>query len=243
MDGVIKAKFTSLRTRLKDAIEAADTEEATAAEMLAKAEAAEEQVEINTKRLNELEEELDVVEAKEARLSERLGEEEKHFEEGYQARKILQNRTQGGDEREFELEQRLLDVQASNDEVLAKLEAITKTADEQEATLIAADERSETADARVKELEAEVTQVSNSLKSIQINEEVASGRVSNTGNRIAQMEDNYKEKVAEADALDEKAKDLDIKASDAEQRLTEVRKEYEESKATYDQLISEVADF
>merc|ERR1712080_536406 len=79
------------------------------------------------------------------------------------------------------------------------------------------DERVETADARVKELEAEVTQVGNSLRSMEICEKEGTDRVSSSDSKMIDMEEKYKARDIEATELESKSEELE-QQSDARTR-------------------------
>ena len=111
---------------------------------------------------------------------------------------------------------------------------------EEEEELDQQEERIEIADARVKELEVEVTQLGNSLRSMEINEGQAVERTQSGDVRINESQKKYEEIEARAIKFEEKSKELDQLCDDAEDRLSAVKSQYEVDKAELDQLLAEI---
>ena len=200
------------------------------------------QAESKTTELNAIEDELDAAESKLQNYIDSLGSAEKGAEEGLQARKQLENRGRNDNKRVSELEAELAEVQGTNSALAAKFEKISKELAESEENLDAQEERVEAADTRVKELESEVTQVGNSLRSMELNEGQAVVRSESGNSKITGMEDKYKDKEESATQFEEMAKQLEEESDARDESVISAREHYDATKQELDQLIAEISE-
>merc|ERR1712164_55892 len=205
----VKSKLSALHQKHAEAVKAAEECEAELADINSNAEALEQMAEDKTAELNEIEDQLDGMESKLQEYISNLGTSEKAAEEGLHARKQLDNRCQNDEKIAQDLEVELEDLKSKNAVLEEQLEEILAKLQESEETLDQEDERVEASDIRVKQLEVEVTQVGNSLRSMEICEKEGTERVSHSDNKMVSWENRYKEKDEEATVNEARAAELE----------------------------------
>jgi len=135
---------------------------------------------------------------------------------------------------ELELELEELNVAVS--QVNGNYEYVVNELIEGEEELESHKERVETSDARIKELEVELTHVGNSLKSMELNEGDGNDNRSKSGDQIT-VEAKYEEKKAKAIKDEAKAKEMETRTDELEQKLQKVKSRYDEVKQEYDGMM------
>jgi len=236
----VKSKLSALHTKHTEAVKAAEDCETELADIIAQAEALEQMAEDKTAELNEIEDQLDAAESKLQEYISSLGTSEKAAEESLQARKQLENRGQNDQKVAVDLEVELEELNSKNAVVAEQLEEILAKLQESEETLDVEDERVEAADVRVKELEVEVTQVGNSLRSMEICEKEGCERVSHSDSKMISWENKYKEKDEEATVNEAKSAELEELSDAKDEELNQARLAYDSAKVEFDSLIAEI---
>jgi len=234
--------MSTLKAKLDETIASAEEAESELAAMNGKSEALEAEAEEKTAELNAIEDELDAAESKLQNFTESLGSAEKGAEEGLQARKQLENRGRNDNKRATELEVELAEVQGTNNELQEQFEEISVQLAESEENLDLQEERVESADTRVKALEGEVTQVGNSLRSMELNEGQAVVRSESGNSKIGEMETKYKDKEASATHFEELAKQLEEESDARDEALNSAKDKHDATKQELDALIAEISE-
>ena len=111
---------------------------------------------------------------------------------------------------------------------------------EKEEELDQEEERCELSDVKVKNLEVEVTQVGNSLRSMEINEGEACSRTKSGDEKITEMQKKHDDMEARAVKFEEKSAELEQELESKEDELNEAKNQYSASKEQMDAVISEV---
>merc|ERR1712159_149827 len=238
----VKSKLSALHQKHAEAVKAAEECEAELADINSNAEALEQMAEVKTAELNEIEDQLDAAESKLQEFISNLGASEKSGEEGLQAKKQLENRAQNDSKFAGDLQTELDDLNAKNEEVVEKLATLLADLQECEEKLDLEDERVETHDIRVKQLEVEVTLVGNSLRSMEICEKEGNERVSHSDNKMVSWENRYKEKDEEATVNEARSAELEEQSDAKDEELNQARAQYDATKVEFDALIAEIAE-
>lgn len=238
----VKSKLAALHAKHQEALQAAVKTEGELAAIIAKAEALESLAEEKTQSLNEVEDSLDAAESKLQTYTTQLCSEEKSSEESLQARKQLENRGANDTSRIEQLEKELEELTCNNKACEEKLVTIQEQLIKSEEELDQEDERVEKADTRVKVLESEVTQVGNSLRSMEICEKEGCERVSSGETKMSTLESKFKDKEKEATELEAEAEKLEEESDGKDEELNQARSAYDTTKLEFDALIAEIAE-
>ena len=173
-------------------------------------------------------------------LQEKLAEAEKLHEEHDQARRILENRGKSDGGRISRLQAELDELTELNNEVVEKYTDLTQVLAEGEERLDQEEERCEIADTRVKTLEVEVTQVGNTLRSMEINEGQASVRTESGDTKISEMEAKYQDMESKAAEFEERAKELERRQEELDEELQIEKDKYNQTKTEFDALCAHI---
>ena len=222
-----KAKMRGLQAKMKESIANADDAEADLAETVSKAESMEAMVEEKNTELVEMEDELDRTESRLQEFSAGFATSEKECEENSQALKKLENQGSNDNERIHQLEMELQKLKDANKTVVDNLDALLVKLNEAEDKLDREEERAEKFDARAKELEAEVTLVGNSLRSMKLCEQKGLERA-NDGDVQVQ---NARSELA---AMDRDAYTAEERRDELERILEEKDEEVKSVQLAYD---------
>ena len=113
---------------------------------------------------------------------------------------------------------------------------------EAEENLDQEEERVENADASVKELEVEVTQVGNSLRSMEITEGQAIVRTESGNSRISEMSQKFEEMETKAQKFEERSKELEEEFDKLDEELNIVKDAHSKEQIEFDNLMAEIAE-
>ncbi|XP_012560521.1 tropomyosin-1 [Hydra vulgaris] len=236
----VRNKMATLKAKLEEAEKAAFDAEEELKATNEKADQAEERVTELTKELNDLEDQLDASESKMTSLQEKLAEAEKLHEEHDQARRILENRGRSDGGRISRLQDELDELTNLNNKVVETFNELTQILAEADEKLDQEEERRDIADAKVKLLEVEVTQVGNTLRSMEINEGQASVRTECGDTKISEMEAKYQEMEARAAEFEEKAKRLERRQEELDEELQLEKDKFNQTKTEFDALCAHI---
>jgi len=239
---VIRKKLNTLKAKLEEAENDAGLAEEQLTQKMKEADEAEIEAEELNKELEALEEELDSRESIQSQLQRDYEEAEKNTEESRRAHKELSNRERIDTSKLGRLERELEDLLAQIDESEAISQEVVQDVDVLESQLEDEEARCSVSDVRVKELEVEVVQVGNMLRSMEINEEKASKSQNSSETKLEAMSDSLEEIEQKAADFEEKAKGLEDQLQAAEDDLESVREEYQRTKNEYDALLAEFAE-
>lgn len=241
MDAV-KKKIGTLKAKQKESEEGALYEEAILQEIISKAEALEEQNTLINDEMGALEDELDAMESKLSANLAKLTEVEKAGDESMQAKKILENRGAKDMSKSQRLELEYQATQEENEKFRAELEKVTEEMLICEEEFDTHDERLEVADNRVKELEVEVTQVGNTLRSIETAEGQCSIRSQSGQTIIEEHSSKLKETEDDAVGFEEKVRELEAELEGLEENLAGGKEEFARVKQELDSFINQLAE-
>jgi len=200
------------------------------------------QVEASADEIRALEDELDAVESKNVELTEKLASMHKECDEGGHANKKMENQGKQDAEKIAKLEKELEVTKAANAEICCKIEAIEAEIDEYEGKLDEQDQRLEDADEEVKALEIDVTQVGNTLRSMEINDKACCDKNDAADLGIMDLGEKLMAKEREATEWEEKDAQLNEMQDEVDAKLAEVREKHEQTKREFDSVLVEIAE-
>merc|ERR1712212_1321711 len=166
----------------------------------------------------------------------------KGLDENGQAKKILENRGKQDAEKIERLEKELEETQAKNATIVEQLNAIQEEIDEYEGKLDDQDERLENAEEEVKSLEVDVTQIGNTLRSMEINDTASNEKNDSTDLQIMDLGEKLMAKEQEASEWEAKDAALNEMQDDVDAKLAEVREKHEQTKREFDSVLVEIAE-
>lgn len=238
----VRSKMATLKAKLQEAEAHALEAEEELLQTNGKADATEEKIQELNNFSSDLEDKLDEAESKLISLQEKLNEAEKFSDEHTQAHKILENRGKSDNTRLCSLEEEQASLVVQNLGLQEKFELVSVSLAEMEEGYDEEEERCETSDARVKELEVEVTQIGNSLRSMEINEGQAVERSEGGDSKISVMREKYESMEARAMEYEQKTADREAQYDDAEEELAKAKDKYNSTKQDLDNLLAEIAE-
>jgi len=200
------------------------------------------QVETATEEIRGLEDELDSIESRNMELAEKLIQAHKGLDENGQAKKILENRGKQDAEKIDRLEKELEETQAKNAQIVEQLNAIQEEIDEYEGKLDDQDERLENAEDEVKSLEVDVTQIGNTLRSMEINDTASNEKNDSTDLQIMDLGEKLMAKEQEASEWEAKDAALNEMQDGCDAELAEAREKHECTKREFDSVLAEIAE-
>lgn len=241
MDSV-KKKISTLKKKLAESIKNAEYEEEEFANNNAEAQATEEEVKELQEIVITLEDELDAIESQMSTSTSKIIEVEKIGDESLQQKKILENRNTMDADKVDRLTHELQTHTEHGTEVTERLETVQAQLVELEEKLDIEEERFEVADGRVKELEVEVTNVGNTLRSTETNDMQTNLRIESADVQLTDLEDKKTESEEAAVELEEQAKQLELELDEHEVTLAAKKEEYAQSKSQMESCLNEIND-
>jgi len=239
---VIKKKMAALRKNLEAAEAQACLAEDDMNTILRTADEKEEEaIELNEK-LSELEDALDLKESRLTELRSRHEEATKLADENERDNIELRNRGQTDNTKLDKLRIDYDDMIVINEKLEVEYQDALAKLEENENTLDDEEERLASADVRVKELEVEAVQSGNLLRSMKINEEVASVSYTKSDSKLEEMTQRLYEMNERAREKEEEAKELEERSAEDEDTLQAEIERHNEVKTDYDALLAEVAE-
>jgi chromosome segregation ATPase len=236
----VRSKMATLKAKLEEADRQAKEAEDELAGVNTKADEQEAlAVELN-EELSKVEDDLDAAESKHHELTSNVGEAEKSTDEHDQAKKILENRGSSDAGRLSRLESDVAEITSEIAELEEKFESCSLEVAEAEEQLDQEEERCETADARVKSLEVEVTQVGNSLRSMQINEDQANERTMSGDTAIGDKDGNRGLMEERAIAAEERVKGLEDEYDKLDAELADAKEKYIKENEELNSVLAEI---
>jgi len=200
------------------------------------------QVEASAEEIRELEDELDEIESRNVDLTSKLDAAHKVLDENGHVKNTLENRGRQDREKIAKLEVELAGTQEKNAVVFARFEEIQAEIDEYEGKLDEQDERLEKADEKVKSLEAEVIQVSNTLRSMEVNDTTTNEKNAGKDIEIAELEGKIVGKEETAKEWEAKEEELNKDQDVVDAKLAEIREKYEATKSEFDAVLAEISE-
>lgn len=238
----VKSKINNLKKNCAAAEEAALQAENELAEIERKAEEVENTVEETSKQILDLEDDIDAAESRLNQMQTQLRESQKMSEEQMQARRILQNRSNCDGSKIGDLETDLDQTRNENTDVTERCEATLEQIVECEDELATYEENFDSANLKVRELEAEVIQIGNALRSIEIQNDQAVSRTGNADTRIQDLEDQHREAEEAADNFDGQTAELEEEQDKLDADLEQAKVTYEKMKADMESMLAEMLD-
>lgn len=162
-----------------------------------------------TRKLQLLEDDFEQTQSRLKSATEQLVELGKVADESERGRKALENRQNLDDDRITTLERMVKESSASGEEAERKYEEVARKLQLCTSELDKAEDRADTAEMKVKTLDTELHIVTNTLKSLELNESKAS-----------QREDTYEGTIKDLSA---RLKDAETRASEAERSATKLQ--------------------
>ncbi|XP_047140220.1 tropomyosin-1 isoform X1 [Hydra vulgaris] len=238
----IRKKMATLRKNLEDSEKAAQEAEDELNSVNQRANEVEEKLEELIKLKTTIEDKLDEADEREKLLKLSLAEAEKNQDEGLRVKRELEHRGNAGSSQLQRLERELSELLAKNEKVTAKLEKVTKEIADLETKQDIEEERCADLDHRVRELEPEMIQIGNMLRSSKINESKATVRMESSDEKLEKMHvklEEIEERVRRTAAREE---DLELKMTELEGVLQAAKDEYTRAKAELDATIQELSE-
>jgi len=239
---VIKKKMAALREKLEVAEAQACQAEDECNAILRSADSKEDESAELLERLTQLEDEFDVQESRLLDLRQRHDEAVKLADENERAHIELKNRGQTDTTKLDKLQRDLDELLENNERLELEYQDALAKLEENENILEEEEERLNSADLRVKELEVEAVQSGNLLRSMKINEEVAAESYTKSDCKLEEVTNRLFEMTERARQKEEDAKELEEKLVDLDDELTHEKERYHEVKSDYDALLAEVAE-
>jgi len=238
----VKKKMRTLKGKLDEAEAACKKAEEQLQALNDQAADVEGQVEGSAEEIRALEDELDEVESRNVDLAAKVEAAHKVLDENGHAKKTLENRGRQDSERVEKLEIELAGTTEKNSVASARFEEIQAEIDEYEGKLDEQDERLEKADEKVKTLEAEVIQISNTLRSMEVNDTTTNERNAGKSVEIADLEGKIAAKEESAKVWEAKEEELNKDQDGVDAILAEVREKYEATKNEFDAVVAEISE-
>jgi len=240
---VIKKKMNSLKEKLVQSEAAATEAENEYNEIMIKAEDKEAEEVSLSEKLAALEDELDEKESRLSELRARYEEALKLSDENVRAHVELKNRGHTDNTKSDRLTIELDELVSDNDRLEQEYQEAMITLEENENVQDEQEERLSALDSRVKELEVEAVQSGNLLRSMKINEGVASESFNKSESKYSEMTERVAQMEELACAKEEKAKELEDTVAESEDELALEIVRYNETKTGYDAVLAEVTEF
>jgi len=200
------------------------------------------QVEASAEEIRALEDELDEIESRNVDLAAQLDAAHKTFDEHHQSKKTLENRGRQDNEKVEKLEGELGIAKDKNATVSGRFEEIQAEIEDYEDRLDEEDERLENAEEEVKALEIEVTQITNTLRSLEVNDTTTNEKNTEKEIEIAELGGKLVAKEQEAIEWEAREEELNAEQDSYDTALAEVREKYEATKNEFDSVVTEISE-
>lgn len=232
--------MATLKTTLAKAEEEAAKAEEESVEKELAAEEKEQEVNDLTEKLQSLEEDLDAAESRLTGLRSQYEAATKAKDEGQRSRAEMQNRGDSDTSKVEILENQLAKLNTEYEVSQQMFEDVSRQLTKDEEELDQQEERAHQADIRVKELESEAVQVGNTLRSMEINENVTTESQSKLSVKIQQRKEMLNETIARAEHFEREDKRLQALWNEKDDEKNVAKSTFDSTKLEYDSLMAEV---
>jgi len=238
----IKKKLAGLKLRLFEAESGANSAQAELDGYKEKETKASDELRDTMEKLDELEGNLDETESKLNTVLNKLLSEEKKHDEVVRAKSVLDNRQSLANALIEKAEKELADCSAENSAVEEQCEGITNELEELEAKLDEEEQRREENDERVKQLELQVLQVGNNLRTMETSEDSSNQRESMYIEKIKKIGEEYAEAEERAARYEGQMTALEEQQDEVDGALQKMKSAYDDAKRAMDLELAEIAE-
>jgi len=232
----------TLKAKLEDAEAACAKAEKQLQDLNDQATEVESQVEASAEEIRALEDELDEIESRNVELSSKLDAAHKALDENGQAKKTLENRGKQDGEKRDKLEGELGVSQDKVATLSTRYEELQAEIEEYEDSLDEQDERLENAEEEVKALEEQMTQISNTLWSLEANDKTTNDKNAVKEIEIAEWQDKLISKEQDALQWEAREEELNAEQDSYDTALAEAREKHEQTKNEFDSIVAEISE-